>query len=216
MVSCPEFHTPINGYAIRCKKFISEGVSRSAWAGSLLELPTHDPTRRRLNYGRTTWTLAQLVPASLLASTMQMSLPLPPLAVSRLSPSATLILSRPVPPLTSSRSAVYLLANTRSLPPLRTMSSLRPSPWRSRTLSLSPEATQGSTLVHWTSAPSASAAAAARGTSTATRATITISLRILLSFRQRGLPPTGADPRRFAWTGNTLKEARSGRIPQMD
>src|SRR5829696_5905204 len=112
---------------------------------------------------------------------MHRSLPLPPLAVSRLSPSATLILSRPVPPLTSSRSRVYLLAKTRSSPPLSTMSSLRPSPSRSRTLSLSPEAMQGSTLLHWTSAPSASAAAAARGTSTATRATITISLRICFS-----------------------------------
>src|ERR687898_706246 len=61
-------------------------------------LPGGTPT----TYGRWTWTLARLVPASLLASTMQKSRPLPPLVVSSLSPSATLILSKPPPPLTTS------------------------------------------------------------------------------------------------------------------
>src|SRR5215213_9831777 len=57
-------------------------------------------------YGRRTSTLAQLVPTSLLASTMQRSRPLTTLAVSRVSPSATLILSPPLPPLTTSVSLV--------------------------------------------------------------------------------------------------------------
>jgi hypothetical protein len=83
--------------------YVSRSVGRESF-----ELPPHDPTIERLPYGRCTWTLTQLVPASLLASTMQMSLPLPPLAVSSLSPSATSILSKPPPPLTTSVSEVFV------------------------------------------------------------------------------------------------------------
>jgi hypothetical protein len=89
------------------------GVLRSskkygAWsrAGTPPLAPALDPARVCLLYGPWTSTLAQLAPASLLASTMQMSVPLPPLAVSRMSPSATLILSEPPPRLTKSVSLV--------------------------------------------------------------------------------------------------------------
>src|SRR5215217_3778964 len=118
----------------------SQRTYHEAWAGSA---KGSRPTTRRerllraldLNGPQRTSTLAQLVPTSFLASTMQMSRPLPPLAVSRVSPSATLILSEPPPPFTTSVSLVYLLAKTRSSPPFGTITSSSPSPIRSRILS---------------------------------------------------------------------------------
>src|SRR5215211_8302254 len=67
--------------------------------------------------GETSMVASQLAPTSFFESTMQRSRPLPPLAVSRVSPSATLISSKPPPPLTTSVSLVYLPASTRSSPP---------------------------------------------------------------------------------------------------
>ena len=75
---------------------------------------------------------SQLAPTSFFESTMQRSRPLPPLAVSRVSPSATLISSKPPPPLTTSVSLVYLPASTRSSPPVGKIRSFLPLPIRSR------------------------------------------------------------------------------------
>src|SRR5215217_7900546 len=117
-------------FTVFSKQFISENVSRSEGLRAFrASAPPLDESPYWLGG---TSIVAQLVPASFFESTMQRSRPLPPLAVSRVSPSATLILSKPPPPLTTSVSLVYLLASTRSSPPVGTITSFLRLPIRSR------------------------------------------------------------------------------------